>query len=284
VGPGRVIDTNRYHVICPNLLGGCYGTTGPSFPHPEDQEPYGERFPLLTPRDLMRAQRLFLDTLGLSSLALVIGPSMGGMVAWEWLLEEPGRVEAGVVVAAPLASGPYQIGLSWLQRSGIALDLGEAGGKGGRTLARGVGMMSYRSPRGLWEKFGREWFKPPGSTLAEPGIYNVESWLAHHGKRLIRRFDPLTYSLFSRTMDLHDVARSRGSRDAALRRLVKRSLLVSISSDQLYPADELRRDADDLRAAGVPFVHETIESPHGHDGFLLDTGPLGEILGRFLHA
>jgi len=284
VGPGRAIDTDRFHVVCPNLLGGCYGSTGPSFPDPVDGAPYGDRFPLLTPRDLMRAQRLFLDALGIRSLACVVGPSMGGMVVWEWLFEEPAIAPAGIVVAAPLVSGPYQIGLSWLQRAGIDLDRGASAGRGGRILARGVGMMSYRSPRGLHEKFGRGWFQPPGATLAEPGVYNVESWLAHHGKRLLKRFDPLTYALFSRTMDLHDVTRGRGSLEEALARLRGRALLVAISSDQLYPAADLRADAEALRAAGAPVQYEEIHSDNGHDGFLLDVEPLGGLVRTFLGA
>lgn len=284
-GPGRAIDTDRYHVICPNLLGSCYGTTGPWSPA-ADGEPYLDRFPLLTPLDLMRFQALFLDRLGIARVRLVIGPSMGGMVAWEWAIEGGDRAGAVAAVAAPLRTTALQIGLNWLQRRGIEIDLAGDGGKlrGGQRTARGIGMLSYRAPAGLEEKFGREWFKQPGSTLAEAGTFNVESWLKHHGKRSVKRFDPYTYRLLSRTMDLHDVALERGSVDAALRKVDTRVLAVGISSDQLYSAAEVRQGAESLARLGGDGIYEEIDSPHGHDAFLLESEQLAAILGRFLGA
>lgn len=280
VGPGRVLDTDRYFVICPNIIGGCYGSSGPGFPA-DDGEAYAQRFPLLTPLDMMRAQRLFLRELGIERLDTVIGPSMGGMVAWEWAIEGGGAVDRVVVVAAPLRTTAHQIGLNWLQRRGIELDLSgdERAARWGQMVARGVGMMSYRSPIGLEEKFGREWFKPPGATLKDRGMFNVESWLRHHGKRSVRRFDPLTYILFSRAMDLHDVGAGRGGFIAALDRVRCRVLVIGISSDQLYSPDEVHLGADILDHLGKPVAYSEIRSPHGHDAFLLETGQLAEILG-----
>ena len=182
IGPGRPIDTDSHFVVCPNLFGGCYGSTGPLFPAP-DGEPWLDRFPLLTPLDLMRAQRLFLQELGLARLQMVVGPSLGGMIAWEWAIEGGKSVGHVVVVAAPLRTSPQQIGLNWLQRRGIELDLKDdaLAARWGQSIARGVGMLSYRSPEGLEQRFGREWFKEPGGSLGEPGVYNIESWLRHHG-------------------------------------------------------------------------------------------------------
>ncbi len=279
IGPGRPIDTDRHFVVCPNLIGGCYGTTGPRFPDP-DGEPWLDRFPLLTPRDFVRVQLLFLQALGIEHLAMVIGPSMGGMIAWEWAIEAPERTDRVVVVAAPLRTSPHQIGLNWLQRRGIELDMegNEVVARLGQMVARGVGMLSYRSPTGMEEKFGREWFKKPGATLGQRGMYNVESWLRHHGKRITRRFDPYTYLLFSRAMDLHDVSEERGDMVTALGRVSCPVLVVGISSDYLYPPDEVHLGADILNHLGRDVRYREIRSPNGHDAFLLDTDQLGEML------
>ncbi len=279
IGPGRAIDTERHFVVCPNLIGGCYGTTGPRFPDP-DGEPYLERFPLLTPLDMMRVQQLFLRHLGIRRLNRVIGPSMGGMIAWEWAIEAGEQVDEVVVVAAPLRTTALQIGLNWLQRRGIELDLGddEQAAKGGRMIARGVGMLSYRASLGLEAKFGRDWFKQPGSTLKERGMYNIESWLRHHGKRSLKRFDPYTYLLFSRAMDLHDVGEGRGGYVAALDRVRGPVLVIGISSDMLYSAKEVKLGADVLNHLGRRVRYAEIRSPHGHDGFMLETDQLTVML------
>jgi homoserine O-acetyltransferase len=284
IGPGRALDTDRFFVVCPNFLGSCYGSTGPRFPA-ADGRPWLERFPLLTPLDLMRVQRRFVEQLGIERLHMVIGPSMGGMVAWEWAVEAGDRVGLAVVVAAPLRTTPHQIGLNWLQRRGIELDIAgsEASAAWGQMVSRGIGMLSYRSPVGLDEKFGREWFQPPGPTLGERGMFNVESWLRHQGRRMVRRFDPYSYILLTRAMDLHDLSRDRGSLVLALDRVRCRTLVVGISSDQLYPAGEVHLGADILSHLGRPVEYAEIRSPHGHDAFLLETGQLAEIL-RDAHA
>jgi homoserine O-acetyltransferase len=279
IGPGRAIDTDRWFVVCPNLLGSCYGSTGPRFPA-GDGAPYLERFPLLTPLDLMRVQRLFVHQLGIERLEMVIGPSLGGMIAWEWAIEGGDVPRFVVVVAAPLRTTPHQIGLNWLQRRGVELDLtGDASNAAwGQMVSRGIGMLSYRSPIGLDERFGREWSKPPGATLAERGMFNVESWLRHQGKKMARRFDPYSYILLSRAMDLFDVSENRGSLVTALGRVRCRVLVVGISSDNLYPAAEVHLGADILSHLGKPVEYAEIRSPHGHDAFLLETAQLAAIL------
>ena len=279
IGPGRPIDTDKFFVVCPNLIGGCYGTTGPHFPGP-DGEPYLQRFPLLTPLDMMRVQRLFLRTLGIEKIAMVIGPSMGGMVAWEWAIEGGDDVGMAVIVAAPLSTGAYQIGLNWLQRRGIELDLkdDEAMAKWGQMVARGVGMLSYRAPVGLDAKFGREWFQKPGPTLGERGMYNIESWLRHHGMRSAKRFDPYTYILFSRAMDLHDVGAERGGFLEALDRVRCRTVIIGVSSDDLYNPVDVHQGADILNHLGKPVEYAEIRSPHGHDAVFIETGQIGDFL------
>ena len=279
IGPGRGIDTNRLFVLCPNHLGSCFGSTGPRFPAPDGQ-PYLERFPLLRPLDLMRVQRLFVRQFGIERLHMVIGPSMGGMVAWEWAIEAGDMADLVVIVAAPLRSTPYQIGLNWLQRRGVELDIAgsAASAAWGQMVSRGIGMLSYRSPVGLDEKFGREWFKQPGPTLGERGMFGVESWLRHQGQKMVKRFDAYSYILLSRAMDLHDVSDGRGSLVSALDRVRCRTLVVGISSDHLYPAAEVHLGADILSHLGKPVEYAEIRSPHGHDAFLLETAQLGAIL------
>jgi len=279
IGPGRPIDTDRFFVVCPNLIGGCYGTTGPRFPGPGG-EPYLGRFPLLTPLDMMRVQRLFLSRLGIERVHTVIGPSMGGMIAWEWAIEGGDDVGRVVVVAAPLQTTAHQIGLNWLQRRGIELDLSEDRvlADWGQMIARGVGMLSYRSPVGLEEKFGREWFKEPGSVLEERGMFMIESWLRHHGKRIVQRFDPYTYVLFSRAMDLHDVGRGRGGAIEALDRVRCEMLVIGVSSDALYPPVEVHQGADILNHLGKRVEYAEVRSPHGHDAVFLEPKQIGEIL------
>jgi homoserine dehydrogenase len=209
---------------------------------------------------------------------------MGGMIAWEWVIEGSGLVDTVAVVAAPLRTSPHQIGLNWLQRRGIELDFtgNEQVAIQGQMVARGVGMLSYRSPTGLEEKFGREWFRPPGAALKDRGMFNVESWLRHHGRRITKRFDPYTYLLFSRAMDLHDVSEGRGDLVSALDRVTCRTLVIGISSDYLYPPDEVKQGADVLAHLGRDVRYDEIRSPNGHDAFLLDTDQIATFLSRFL--
>jgi homoserine O-acetyltransferase len=279
IGPGRAIDTDSRFVICPNLTGSCYGSTGPRFPAP-DGEPYLDRFPLLTPLDITNIQHLLIQQLGITRLRMVIGPSMGGMIAWEWAIEHGEAVDQVVVVAAPLKTTPYQIGLNWLQRRGIEIDVSgdEITSRLGQMVARGVGMLSYRAPIGVEEKFGRDWFKKPGGTIKNRGMFNIESWLRHHGKRITKRFDPLTYILLTRSMDLHDVGENRGGLISALDQVECPVLAIGISSDQLYSSAEVHLGAEILQHLEKPVRFAEIRSPHGHDGFLLETDQVASIL------
>lgn len=288
VGPGRAIDTNRFHVVCPNHVGGCYGSTGPRFPAPEDGAPYLDRFPLVTPRDLVRVHRLFLDAIQVDRPALVIGPSMGGMVAWEWAATEARAGERVIVVAAPLVTTPLQIAWNWLQRTAVDLDLagdGTVTGKAGQRIARGVGMLSYRSPEGLLEKFGRETFQPVGATLGKPGLFNMESWLKQHGNRIAKKYDPWTWKVFARTMDLHDLGEGiDGGMDAAAANVRGDVLALGIRSDCLYPAADVRQGVERVKAAGGSASYAEIDSEHGHDAFLIETDAIASILGAWLGA
>ena len=267
VGPGRILDPALYYVISANHLGSCYGSTGPLSVDPRTGRPYGKEFPPLTIRDLARAQARLLDHLGVEK-AIVIGGSLGGMVALEFALMYPERVKKLVVLAAPARHGPWARAFNHLSRQAILLDpeyhAGHPAPKG-MALARGIAMMSYRAPRGFEARWGQE---------PEKG----ETYLDYQGEKFLKRFHAESYLVLSRAMDTHDVGRGRGGVEEALKRLKNLpSLFVGIDTDLLYPAEEVRQVA---RLSGGRY--REIHSPHGHDAFLIETDQVEAILDSFL--
>ncbi len=273
IGPGRPIDTSRYFVISTNVLGGCYGSTGPNAIAPESGTRYGGSFPAITIRDMVRAQRLLLNHIGVQRLRAVIGGSMGGMQALEWGLCYPDDVDAIVPIATSAAHSAWCVAFNAVQRE--ALELGAAAGdaEAGLRLARKAAMISYRSAASFARRFGRD-----GSEDGAGRGFAVERWLEHHGRALEARFDPATYAVLSAAMDRHDVARGRGSVADALARFTKPALVVGISSDVLYPPAE-QRELARLLPGGR---YRQIDSPHGHDAFLIDLDQLGAFITEFL--
>lgn len=258
VGPNRAIDTTQVQVIAPNLLGSCYGSSGPAS--------WPTAFPSVTPRDQARAAWALLDALGVAELALVTGGSLGGMVALEVAALAPHRVGHVAAVAAPAAHTAWAIGCNHTQR--VALDaLG--GGKAGLALARRIAMLSYRAESGLEDRFARR-------TTAD-GAWAIAEWLDVHGARLVDRFDAASYRLLLDAMDAHDLARGRGTVADALAPLSGRVTGVGISSDGLYSADTVRWWTE---VAGGRY--HTLVSPHGHDAFLIDQAALGTLLAPAL--
>ncbi len=259
IGPGLALDTDRYAVLAPNLLGSCYGTTGPVTQHATGHG----AFPPVTTRDMAALVALLVDALGVRSVALVTGGSLGGMVALEWALLHPGRARATAVFAAPAAHTAFAIGWNCAQRK--ALELGEDGIE----LARMIAMLSFRTEREFEDRFGRE--------CDGAGEFAVRAYLAHHGARLAARFDAATYRLLLDAMDSHDVGRGRGGTARALRGMRGRVIAVGIPGDLLYSAEVVRAWADD---AGAEF--REIDSAHGHDAFLLERAQVGRILASAL--
>lgn len=258
VGPGCALDTDQYAVLVPNLLGSCYGTTGPA------SDP-SRSFPAITTRDQARLAGLLVDALCVESVALVTGGSLGGMVALEYLLLHPGRARAGAVLAAPAAHTAYAIGWNQVQREAIRL-----GGPGaGLALARKVGMLTYRTEEELEQRFGRR--------VRDDGRFEVESYLERQGEKLLARFDAETYLTLLGAMDSHDVGRGRGGVEAALAALHTPLVAAGVPGDVLYGAETVRRWA---AAAGA--AYRTIESPYGHDAFLLEVEQVGRILAEAL--
>lgn len=275
VGPGLALDTDRYFVVAPNVLGGCQGSTGPSSPA-SDGRPWGSRFPAITVRDQVTAETVLADALGISAWALVLGGSMGGMRALEWAVQEPHRVERLLVLASCAATTADQIAWAAPQLAAVETDPGFCGGDyydapddggphRGLGVARRIAHATYRSGLELDLRFGR--VPQSGEDPARGGRYAVESYLDHHADKLVRRFDANSYLVLTRAMNGHDVGRGRGGLSTALGGVRARTVVAAVDSDRLYTV----RSSEELAAAlpGSPPV-EVISSPYGHDGFLLE--------------
>ncbi len=276
IGPGRAIDTDRYHVICSNVLGGRYGSTGPTSAHPADGRPYHDRFPTVTIRDIVRAQRLLLRRLGIDRVHAVVGGSMGGMQVLEWGLLFPEQVDLLIPIATSARHSPWCVGFNAIARE--AIELGHASGdeEAGLRLARKIAMMTYRSDREFADRFGRE--RSAAGRIVTGEGFAIEGYLEHHGRSLVDRFDRHTYRTLTRAMDLHDVTLGRGDLAAALGALRQPTLSIGISSDVLYPTHEQREIAS-LIPEGR---YREIDSPYGHDAFLIELDQLSRHIGEFL--
>lgn len=257
VGPGLAIDTDRHAVLCANLLGSCYGTTGPA---------EISAFPQITPRDQARLIQHLLDELEVRSVALAAGGSLGGMVALEWAIANPSLARSVAIFAAPAAHTAYATAWGHIQRAAI-----EAAGERGLEIARMVAMMTYRTAGEQAERFGR--------ARDGDGRWAIASYLEHQGRKLRDRFSIDSYIALTKAMDTHDVGRGRGGVGEALRRIEGRLVGVGIPGDLLYAPEDVRSWVD---AAGAEY--REIESIHGHDAFLLETEQVGAILSEALAA
>jgi homoserine O-acetyltransferase len=289
VGPGRALDPDRWFVVAPNVVGGCQGSTGPASPAP-DGRPWGSRFPLVTARDAVAAETVLADALGVARWACVIGGSMGGMRALEWAATEPDRVERLCLLASPAATTAEQIAWAAPQLASIRSDPGWRGGDyhdappgtgphRGLGIARRIAHLSYRSPLELAARFGRH--PQDGEDPWRGGRYAVESYLDHHADKLVRRFDAASYVRLTEMMNAHDVGRGRGGVAAGLARVTARTLVVGVTSDRLYPPEQQAE-----LAAGIPNAGpmQLIDSPYGHDSFLIEAAAVGSLLTELLES
>lgn len=282
IGSGRTIDTDRFYVICANVLGGCQGTTGPASLDPSTGKAYGMSFPEITISDIVQVQMRLLEQLGIRHLAMVIGGSMGGMQALEWAVNYPDFMDAAVVIAAPAYSSPQAIAYNRVGRQAIMLDpdwkngdyYGEAGPKKGLAAARALGMITYQSEDSMEYKFGRRTRK---------GQFEVENYLDYQGTSLVRRFDANSYLCLLRALDLFDISEGYESCEQALACIKARVLIVGVSSDILYPLHQQKELAEAMRRVGVRTNFAVVDSPHGHDGFLIDFQLLRPILVDFIN-
>jgi len=281
IGEGRALDPARHFIVCSNVLAGCYGSSGPIQPHPDDGEPWGSRFPRVTVRDMVQAQARLLDHLGVGELSLVLGPSLGGMQVLEWAASFPQRVRAIAPIGVSGRHSAWCIGISEAQRQAIYADPNWQQGRysvadppaKGLAVARMFAMCSYRSRENFQQRFGRK--LQAGDTR-----FSVASYLDYQGEKLVRRFDANTYVRLTQAMDSHDLARDRGEYSAVLAGMDLPALIVSVDSDVLYPPCEQRELAEHLPQARYEVLHTSA----GHDGFLIETDALNAMLVSFMQS
>ena len=290
IGPGRAFDTRKYFVVCSNILGSCYGTTGPASVDPGSGAPYAMSFPQMTVRDMVRVQHALAGHLGIKELRTVVGGSLGGMQVLEWAFMYPEMVRSIIPIGTAAQHSPWCIGLNEIAREAIMHDPawrgGEYYGSGqpeqGLSLARQVAMMSYRSDVSFLSRFGRDRRNPAGKNqelrFDFQNLFQVESYLHYQGQKLVKRFDANSYIYISRAMDLHDVAYGRGEIQEALSSADCPALCIGISSDVLYPVHEQQTLAQGL-ARGT---YRELNSPHGHDAFLIEYDQLTEHVKGFM--
>jgi homoserine O-acetyltransferase len=286
IGPGLAIDTEQFYVVCPNVLGGAQGTTGPSS-LAADGAPYGSRFPVITVRDQVSVEIAFADRLGIGNWHAVIGGSMGGMRALEWAVQAPDRVARLIVLSVGAASTAEEIAQSWLQIRAIQADPNYRGGdyydganpSEGLAIARGLGHITYRTA----DEFETRFARAPQDDIdtLSGGRYAIQSYLGYHGDKLARRFDANSYVVLSEAMNHHDVGRGRGGVPAALGTIRAQTTVLGIDSDRLYPL-RLQEQLSELIPGASP-VH-VISSVVGHDGFLLEVDQIGKIVGESLNT
>ena len=295
IGPGKAFDTNRHHVICTNILGSCRGSTGPASIDPATGRPYGATFPVLTVGDMVRAQRQLLRALGIERLLAVSGGSLGGMQALEWAVAYPDAVRAIVPIASTARLGTQGVAWNAIARNAITSDPdwqdGHYYGSGrapdaGIKLARMIGHITYLSAQAVREKFGRRFQRggdEPLYDLVAPD-FEVESYLRYQAEAFAARFDANAYLYISRALTYFDLARTygHGSLERALDRVRAATLLLSFSSDWLYPPRDSEEIAAALRATGKDVRHAMIQADYGHDSFLLEEAEMTREIAAFL--
>ena len=295
IGPGKAFDTDRFFVISTNLLGGCRGTTGPSSIDPAAGRPYGSNFPVITVADMVRAQRAFLNEMGIPRLAAVAGGSLGGMQALEWAVLYPEQVDAIIPIASTHALQPQGVAWNAIARSAIMADPDWQGGhyhdtgrapRAGMGVARMVGHVTYLSAESLADKFARrlQFSGDIRYTLTEPE-FEVENYLRYQAESFVKRFDANTYLYTSRALTYFDLARQygRGNLAEAVRNVHARTLLIAFSSDWLYPPSGSEELAAALASAGKDVAVHVIDAPYGHDCFLLEEARLIPLVREFLN-
>lgn len=281
VGPGLPFDTDKYFILCPNVIGGCQGSTGPSSFAPDGKR-YGSRFPTITIRDMVAAEVAFSDAIGIEKYRLAVGPSLGGMRALEWAVQLPERIGAICTIGSSAVATGDQIGTAAIQIRAIKIDPHYYGGdyydkeRGpaeGLGIARRIAHLTYRTEAEMDLRFGRE------LQGDETGRYAVESYLDHQAQKLANRFDANTYIALTEAMNSHDIGRDRGGVVAALAAVTVPVVVVSIDTDRLFPP-RLQAEIAELVPTAAPLA--TISSPFGHDGFLVEVEAVGEVIRHAL--
>jgi homoserine O-acetyltransferase len=294
VGAGQPIDPARHIIICANVLGSCLGSSGPASIDPATGAPYAMRFPVITIRDMVRAQAMLVDHLGVESLAAVVGGSMGGMQVLEWAATFTEKVRSAIVIASAARHSAQNIAFHEVGRQAIMADPKWRGGDyyadgdppaAGLAVARMAAHITYLSEAGLTEKFGRRLQKRDAKSFGFDADFQIESYLRHQGISFVDRFDANSYLYITRAMDYFDLAEEHGGLLAnAFRASRARFCVVSFDTDWLYPTAESRAIVHALNAAAAPVSFVELSSPFGHDAFLLDVPELNRVVDGFLRA
>ncbi len=289
IGPGRALDTDHAFVICANILGGCQGSTGPGSQDQLTGRPFGMRFPLVTIGDMVSAQRLLLERLGVTRV-VAVGGSIGGFQALEWATRHADMVSGVVPVAASGALDAQGVAINEIGRRAIMADPDWRGGayaaegtfpSSGMAIARMAGMVTYHSKESMDLRFGRNLATRPGLYPSFGPTFDVEGYLHYHGEALVKRFDANSYLYLTRAMDLYDVGRN-GGEEYWLGKIDVPVQLVGIRSDWLFPPDAVRALGDRLQALGKDVAYTELDSPHGHDAFLKEWDQMTDAIGGFI--
>jgi len=292
IGPGKAFDTNRYFVVCSNILGGCRGTTGPISRNPATGKPFGVRFPMITISDMVRVQKALLDDLGIRTLAAVTGGSMGGMQVLEWMAAYPEMVRSSIVIASTSRLSPQAIAFDAVGRNAIISDHQWRGGdyygrsvpEKGLSIARMIGHITYLSQESMLRKFGRRLQDKNRFSYDLSAEFQVESYLHHQGTMFVERFDANSYLYVTRAMDYFDLAADYGGLDKAFKRLKGPNLVLSFTSDWLFTPAQSREIVDSLIRVGKTAAYCNIESTYGHDAFLLEFRQITRMIKNFLQS
>lgn len=290
IGPGKPLDTNRYFVICANVIGGCKGSTGPSSINPETGKPYGLQFPVITVGDMVKAQTHLIDHLGIQRLLAVLGGSMGGMQALEWVVRYPERTASVVAVATTSRQSAQGIAFDEVGRQCIMSDpnwmqgnyYGVTSPSAGLAIARMIAHITYLSDEQMHHKFGRRLQARETLGYDFKTEFQVESYLKYQGDSFVRRFDANSYLYITKAIDYFDLAAGRGSLVEAFSGITSEFLVVSFSSDWLYPTYQSKELVRALQANGVPTSFLEIPSTYGHDAFLLPNEKLASAISGFI--
>ncbi len=290
VGPGKALDTDRYFVICSNILGGCKGSTGPGSLDPATGRPYALDFPLVTVKDMVAAQKALIDHLGIDRLLAVIGGSMGGMQVLQWAVDYPEAVALAIPIATTARLSPQAIAFNEVGRQAIMADPDWRGGRyygrsapaRGLAIARMIGHITYLSDKSMHQKFSRHLQDKTAYGYDFATDFEVESYLQYKGDHFVKRFDANSYLYITKAMDYFDLAQGRGSLAAAFAGVQAKFLVVSFSSDWLFPSYQSKEIVSALRRNNARVVYTEIETDYGHDAFLLETEHLGRLVADFL--
>jgi|TARA_B110000211_G_scaffold165423_1_gene186734 homoserine O-acetyltransferase len=294
VGPGKAVDTNKYFIICANVLGGCMGSLGPKSIDKEKNEPYGLNFPVITIKDMVKAQEALLEHLEINKLLSVLGGSMGGMQLLQFCALYPEKTFSAVPIASTASHNAQQIALNELARQAIMSDpIWNKGNyfqddkipKNGLAVARMAAHITYMSDKGLQEKFGRKLQEKKDYEFTFDADFQIESYLRHQGKVFVERFDANSYLYISRAMDYFDLSKQfKNGLNEAFQKHKTKFLIISFSSDWLYPTKNSKEVVIALNASGVNVAFAEIKTDRGHDSFLLDEPEFLKTIKGFLDS